>query len=144
MAEREPFDRLKALSLSTGKLADPRLPPVRNSRFPVPLVLGPAGHRYESDRAADLLPIALGGARYHFELLEIVAHRDDEAPADFELFEQRRRNFFRRGRHHDGIERRRLRPAAITVAEAEVDVSVAEAGQIDLRRRASSGMISIV
>ena len=59
--------------------------------------------------------------------LELVAaDGDDEAPADAELLDQRRRHFGRRRGDGDGVVRRVLRPALIAVARRDGDVGDAE------------------
>src|SRR5258708_5532675 len=94
------------------------------------LRLGFAGHRHETDRQ-DLLLLdrAVGGLGQHHQVLIEAADRHHQAAARFELGDQRRRHGVRRGGKHDGVERRRLGPTAVAVAEAHADVAVAEPGE---------------
>ena len=66
------------------------------------------------------------------QLLRQRADRNDHAPAGLELLDQRRRDVVGRRGDDDGVERRRLRPAHVAVADARLDVRIAEPRQ---RRR---------
>ena len=63
------------------------------------------------------------------QLLRGPADRNHQSPAGSQFVEERLRNMIGRGRHDDDVERPLFRPAAITVAAAEVNIAVSQRKQ---------------
>ena len=108
---------------------------------------GMAGQRHETHMHQDLAIDATADGKLVPELqllvLGIRPHRNDQPATGRELLQKRRRHFLGSGRDQDGIIGGAFGPAARAVADAELDVLVAELLQGALRPD-SSGTISIV
>src|SRR5438094_4851623 len=95
-------------------------------------VFGPALRAYQGNEhdAAEifLLIIGLALARNLEKLLLalIPTHRNDQTTADRELILQSARHLGSACCHKNGVERRRLWPSTCAIADAQVDVVVAE------------------
>ena len=59
----------------------------------------------------------------------MAADRRNQQASLFQLVQQRRRNFFRRGRNDNPVKGRVFRPSHIAVAHAEMDVPVSQPAQ---------------
>ena len=72
----------------------------------------------------------------HQEVLEEVAHRDDQTTAGSQLVHERLRHMIRCGGHDNDVERRLLGPSSVPVADTDRDVLVAQGRQsVSARRR---------
>src|SRR5262249_20833775 len=89
-----------------------------------------ASERHEPDRQhAALDSLAVAALLDDHEILAaepLLADRDHHAAARSELIDQGLRHVVRRGGDDDGIERCRIRPTQIPIADARLDVAVAE------------------
>src|SRR5574340_1844475 len=92
-------------------------------------MLVPAGKRDETHRqylAGGQRAILLFFHQHQVLGHELRAERDHHAAAWLQLLEQRRRHMACGSRHHDRVERRRLRPAVVAIAHPGLHVAVAE------------------
>ena len=91
------------------------------------------GHRNESDRQhgllLDLRPMLSQQVKL---LIARSADRDDHPAAVLQLIDKRLRNMVRSTGDNDGVERRMLWPALVTVACEHLDVKISQPSEICL------------
>src|SRR5216684_1606969 len=93
-------------------------------------------HRHEPDlhqRPALQRPLGRLAPELQLLVVRVAPHRNDQPTARSQLIEERRRHGRWGGRDENGVERRRLRPAQRAVADAKLDILVAQLGEDLLR-----------